>query len=137
MKKTFKTILLILVFLIGAGTYTLSAQNPPAHAKAHGLKKKYRYYSEANVYYDPIARLYTFLNGGRWITRGSLPNTIRLEGTFNDFDFEGDDPWRENSKHKEKYKLAKAVSKGNTKKIEKAFDSNDRNKNKRHGKKNK
>lgn len=137
MKKTFKTILLILVFLIGAGTYTLNAQNPPAHAKAHGLKKKYRYYPEANVYFDPIARLYTYLNGGRWITRSSLPNTIRLVGAFNDFDFEGDDPWRENSKHKERYKPKKNFTKGNVKKIEKAFDSNDRNSNKKHGKKHK
>lgn len=137
MKKTFKTILLILVFLIGAGTYTLNAQNPPAHAKAHGLKKKYRYYPEANVYFDPIARLYTYLNGGRWITRSSLPNTIRLVGAFNDFDFEGDDPWRENSKHKERYKPKKNFTKGNAKKIEKAFDSNDRNSNKKHGKKHK
>lgn len=136
MKKTFKTLLLIFVFLIGAGTYTLSAQNPPPHAKAYGLKKKYRYYPEANVYYNPTARLYTFLNGGRWITRNSLPNTIRLEGNYRDFDFEGDDPWRENSKHKEKYKLAKAVSKGGPKKIEKAFDSNGLNKNRGYGKKN-
>ena len=142
MKRTIKTIILFFAFLVAVGTYTLSAQNPPAHAKAHGVKKKYRYYPEANVYFDPVVKRYTYQSGGKWITGANLPNTIRLTGSFNDFDFDGDDPWKENSQHKEKYKPAKQpkpVKTGDVKKIENTYDSNS-NKgsgNKGGGKKNK
>lgn len=138
MKKTIKTIILFFAFLIGAGTYAVSAQNPPAHAKAHGVKKKYRYYPESNVYFDPVIKRYTYLNGGKWVTGATLPNTIRLIGTFNDFDFDGDDPWKENSKHKEKYKpvkTTKPIKTSDVKKVEKTFDSNNSSGNKGNGKK--
>ena len=134
MKKTIKTIIMFFVFLIGAGTYAVSAQNPPAHAKAHGVKKKYRYYPEANVYFDPAVKRYTYFSGGKWTTTINLPTSIRLVGSFNDFDFEGDDPWRDNSKHKEKYKPTKSVNHGDVKHVEKALDINSNNGN---GKKNK
>jgi hypothetical protein len=103
MKRTIKTIILFFAFLIGAGTYTLSAQNPPSHAKAHGVKKKYKYYPTANVYFDPSSRKYTYHKDGRWTTVNSLPSSIRLNETARDFDFEGDNPWKENENHKTKY----------------------------------
>jgi len=53
------------------------------------------------VYFDPGAKKYTYLAGGRWITGVTLPNTIGLTGSFNDFD--GDNPWKDNKNHKEKY----------------------------------
>lgn len=118
MKETIKTIILFIAFFIGAGTYAVSAQNPPAHAKAHGLKKKYRYYPEANVYFDPVVKRYTYLKAGSWTTVINLPTSIRLVGSYNDFDFEGDNPWKENSVHRTKYKPAKSVSHGDVKKIE-------------------
>jgi hypothetical protein len=65
MKRSIKTIILFLAFIIGAGTYTISAQNPPAHAKAHGVKKKYRYYPKSNVYFNPDTKRYTYLSGTR------------------------------------------------------------------------
>jgi len=138
MKKTFKTIILFFVFFIGAGTYAVYAQNPPPHAKAHGVKKKYRYYPEANVYFDPVVKRYTYFSGGRWTTTINLPTSIRLVGSYNDFDFDGDNPWKENSKHKEKYK---PINHGQAKKIENKYDSNSNygngNGNKGNGKKNK
>jgi hypothetical protein len=140
MKRTIKTIILFFAFLIGVGTYTISAQNPPAHAKAHGVKKKYRYYPESNVYFDPVVKRYTYLNGGKWVTGATLPNTIRLIGAFNDFDFDGDDPWKENSQHKEKYKPAKQpknVKTNDIKKIDDNYDSKSNKGNKGNGKKNK
>jgi len=136
MKKTIKTVIFIFAFLIGVGSYVASAQNPPPHAKAHGVKKKYRYYPESNLYFDPGTKRYTYLSGGRWVTGATLPNTIRLIGSFNDFDFDGDDPWKENASHKTKYKPAKPVTKGDVKKVEKTFDSNSGNGNGK-GKKNK
>lgn len=134
MKKTIKMFILFFAFLIGVGTYTISAQNPPSHAKAHGVKKKYRYYPQSNVYFDPSAKKYTYLTGGRWITGLTLPNTIRLTGSFNDFDFDGDDPWKDNKNHKEKYKPIKS---NDIKKAEKQLDKYDSNSNKGNGKKNK
>lgn len=138
MKKTIKTIILFFAFLIGAGTYAVSAQNPPAHAKAHGVKKKYRYYPQSNVYFDPVIKRYTYFSGGRWTTTINLPTSIRLVGSFNDFDFDGDDPWKENSKHKEKYKpvkTTKPIKTSDVKKVEKNFDSNNSSGNKGNGKK--
>jgi len=87
LKSTIKTIILFFAFFIGVGTYAVSAQNPPAHAKAHGVKKKYRYYPEANVYFDPIGKRYTYLNGGRWLSGATLPNHIQSIGAFNFFSF--------------------------------------------------
>ncbi|WP_100432185.1 hypothetical protein [Flavobacterium sp. 1] len=55
-----------------------------------------------------------------------MPNTIRLIGAFNDFDFDGNDPWKENSQHKEKYKPIKT---SDVKKIEKTYNSNSYNSN--------
>jgi hypothetical protein len=127
MRRTIKTVILFFAFLIGAGTYVTSAQNPPAHAKAHGVKKKYRYYPQSNVYFDPVVKRYTYFSGGRWTTTINLPTSIRLVGSFNDFDFDGDDPWKENSKHKEKYKpvkTTKPIKTSDVKKVEKTFDSN-------------
>lgn len=111
MNKKIITAVMFFVFFLGAGIYEVQAQNPPAHAKAHGVKKKYRYYPESNVYFDIAAKRYTYFTGGRWTTVVSLPGSIRLIGTYNDFDFEGDNPWKDNSKHKEKYKPAKPAKK--------------------------
>lgn len=124
--RTIKTIILVFAFFIGVGTFAVSAQNPPAHAKAHGVKKKYRYYPEANVYFDPVAKRYTYLKAGSWTTVISLPTSIRLVGSYNDFDFDGDNPWKDNSVHKTKYKPAKVatpVTKGDIKKTENKYDS--------------
>ena len=74
-----------------------------------------------------------------WVTgASSLPNTIRLIGAFNDFD--GDDPWKENSQHKQKYKPVKQTKTVNTsdvKKVEKTVNEYDSKSSKGGGKKNK
>jgi hypothetical protein len=138
MKRTIKTIILFFAFLIGASTYTVSAQNPPAHAQAHGVKKKYKYYPDCNVYFNPVTKRYTYYGGGRWTTVVNLPSSIRLTGNFNDFDFDGDDPWKENSKHKSQYKPNKSVKSSDLKKIDHDYDNHDNhnsNSNKGNGKK--
>lgn len=135
MKRTFKTIILFLVFLIGTGTYTLSAQSPPSHAQAHGVKKKYKYYPDCNVYFNPLTKRYTYLNGTRWSTVISLPTSIRLIGNGSDFDFDGDDPWKENSKHKSQYKPSKPIKTSDIKKIDDNYGNNNSKSNKGNGKK--
>lgn len=118
-----KTILLAFAILIGVGSYEASAQNPPSHAKAYGVKKKYRYYPEANVYFNPVAKNYTYLRAGSWTTVVSLPTSIRLVGSFNDFEFDGDNPWKENSVHKTKYKPVKTINHADVKKIDYSHDN--------------
>jgi hypothetical protein len=135
MKRTIKTIILFFVFLIGTDTYTLSAQNPPSHAQAHGVKKKYKYYPDCNVYFNPATKRYTYYGGGRWTTVVSLPSSIRLTGNFNDFDFDGDDPWKENSKHKSQYKPSKPIKTSDIKKIDDDYGNNNSKSNKGNGKK--
>lgn len=57
-------------------------QGPPAHAPAHGYrhkhKHKYHYYPSNNVYYDPVRKLYFYLQGDGWKTGVELPSSIRL-----------------------------------------------------------
>lgn len=134
MKRTIKTIILFFVFIIGAGTYSVSAQNPPSHAKAHGVKKKYKYYPDSNVYFNLSTKQYTYLKGGSWSTVINLPSSIKLIGSGSDFDFDGDNPWKENSKHKSQYKPSKSIKSSDIKKIDNTFDSKS---NKGNGKKNK
>jgi hypothetical protein len=135
MKKTVKTIILFFALLIGTGTYTVSAQNPPAHAQAHGVKKKYQYYPGSNVYFNPATKKYTYYGAGRWTTVTNLPTSIRLTGSFNDFDFDGDDPWKENSKHKTQYKSTKSTKSSNDKNTNNTYNSTSSSSNKGNGKK--
>jgi hypothetical protein len=134
MKRTIKVVIVFLVFIVGGGTYSLSAQNPPSHAKAHGVKKKYKYYPDSNVYFDLSTKQYTYLKSGKWSTVITLPSSIKLIGNGNDFDFDGDNPWKENSKHKSQYKSSKTVKSSDVKKIDNTIDSKSNNGN---GKKNK
>jgi len=139
MKRTIRMFILFFAFLIGAGSYTIYAQNPPAHAQAHGVKKKYKYYPDCNVYFNPVTKRYTYYGGGRWTTVVNLPSNIRLIGNGSDFDFDGDDPWKENSKHKSQYKKTVSTKNYEIKKIDDNYDSksNKGNENKGNGKKNK
>ncbi|PJJ09606.1 hypothetical protein CLU83_2971 [Flavobacterium sp. 1] len=51
MQKTIKTIILFFTFLIGISIYAVSTQNPPAHAKAHDVKRNTDT-AESNVCFD-------------------------------------------------------------------------------------
>lgn len=53
---------------------------PPAHAPAHGYRKKYtyHYYPKNNVYYAPDRKLYFYSDGNGWKTNAKLPPSIRL-----------------------------------------------------------
>ena len=127
MKRTIKVVIVFLVFIVGGGTYSLNAQNPPSHAKAHGVKKKYKYYPDSNVYFDLSTKQYTYLKSGKWSTVITLPSSIKLIGNGNDFDFDGDNPWKENSKHKSQYKSSKTVKSSDVKKIDNTIDSKSNN----------
>lgn len=115
MRRTIKTTLLLFTFLIGAGDYIANAKTTPDKELIQVLRKRYRYYPESNVYFNPLTKRYTYQNNGKWTTAATLPSSIRITGRYNDFDFDGDDPWKDNSKHKTQYKT---VNTNNVKKID-------------------
>ena len=75
---------------------------PPAHAPAHGYRKKYAYdyYPTANVYYDRSRQVYFYLAGRDWQMAVALPSTIRLNvSEAVSLELETDRPYRENAQH--------------------------------------
>lgn len=72
----------------------------PAYRK---VVHHYHYYPESNVYYDRGRGSYVYLDNGRWRVAVELPRNIRL-GRRVDFDFDGDNPWRDNDRHRREYR---------------------------------
>ncbi|HTS19281.1 MAG TPA: hypothetical protein VMP11_17015 [Verrucomicrobiae bacterium] len=52
----------------------------------------YTYYPDAEVYFDPVARLYWWNSGGVWVSGPSVPAGITLGGSVN-LDVDGREPW--------------------------------------------
>ena len=59
---------------------TASRQGPPAHAPAHGYRRKfgYHYYPDQNVYYARDRGTYFWLQGETWKVGVELPSHIAL-----------------------------------------------------------
>ena len=95
---------------------------PPAHAKAHGLRRKYAYsyYPDSSVYFDRDRKLYFYLQAGSWQVGTSLPSSIRIAGTPVSLSMDSDKPYVEFDTHKAKYppghKKKKIKGKGKGKK---------------------
>src|SRR5689334_21968617 len=67
---------------------------------------KFYYYPKANVYYDPSAKRYIYLENGNWTTVQTLPKKTTIFGIprveiFGDKDSK---IWEKNSEHVVKYK---------------------------------
>lgn len=54
---------------------------PPPWAPAHGYRRghDYYYYPGCNVYYQPAARMWFYLDGGNWRFGAQLPAAIRVD----------------------------------------------------------
>lgn len=50
----------------------------PANQRVAPAPRRYEYYPEARVYFDPARKLYFFMEGNRWASRPSLPPQIRV-----------------------------------------------------------
>jgi hypothetical protein len=74
-------------------------------AQAQKHHKSFRYYPEANVYYNNTTHQYAYSDNGNWAYRKTLPSdlTINRRGYVTVYGDE-DDIWRENQAHREKYK---------------------------------
>ena len=53
---------------------------PPAHAKAHGYRKKfgYTYYPSKKVYYSKEKKVWFWIEGDGWKVGGSLPTGLNV-----------------------------------------------------------
>jgi hypothetical protein len=83
-----------------------AGKGPPAHAPAHGYRKKfqYRYYPSAQVYFDIDRRLYFYYEGGRWSASASLPGSIRVSlGESVHVELETDRPYERHDEVRSQY----------------------------------
>ena len=77
---------------------------PPDHAKAYGRRAKhaYRYYPDAQVYFDINRKVFFYLGGQGWRMSVTLPKTIKLAG-YVAIEMDIDKPYKQNKTHKAKY----------------------------------
>lgn len=76
--------------------------DPPPWAPAHGYRGKqpqqqqrgytYTYYPSSQVYYNPGAQKYYYMNNGSWINGGAVPSSINL-GKGVSINLDGPDPY--------------------------------------------
>jgi hypothetical protein len=79
---------------------------PPDHAPAHGYRAKhsYRYYPDAQVYFDTGRSVYFYLADGAWKVSASLPGSLKVSlGSHISIDMDSDKPYSKHSEHKAKY----------------------------------
>lgn len=64
-----------------AGPSKVPQGKPPAHAKAHGLRRQfaYYYYPSHQVYYAPDREFYFWIEGEDWMFGVELPGRIVLD----------------------------------------------------------
>jgi|GEM_PF-683018 len=107
-----------------------SAGGPPPWAPAHGYRAKhhYRYYRDAQVYFDTGRGLYFYLSGGTWHSSVRLPSTLVISGSYVDLDMDVDQPYRFHNDVKQHYPP------GQMKKMEKGPQGKDKGKGKGKGK---
>ncbi|MCZ6836148.1 MAG: hypothetical protein O7G85_10275 [Planctomycetota bacterium] len=82
---------------------------PPAHAKAHGLRRQwnYFYYPSHEVYYAPVRELYFWIEGDGWAVGVELPDRYILlveDGVYLELDTDRPDDHHEMVKKKHKPK---------------------------------
>src|SRR2546421_7736410 len=74
-------------------------------AQAQKHKKSFRYYPEANVYYNSETHQYAYQDNGNWGYKRNLPSDVTINRrSYVTVYGDQDDIWRENQAHREKYK---------------------------------
>ena len=94
---------------------------PPAHAPAHGRRAKhaYRYYPNAEVYFDSGRKIYFYLAGSVWKTGAVLPSSVTIkQESYIQLDLDLDKPYLDHAKHKKAHPPGKAKDKGKQKKTQ-------------------
>ena len=79
---------------------------PPDHAPAYGYRAKfqYRYYPDAEVYYDAGRKLYFYFEGNGWRVGASLPSPLQASlGDSVNLELDTDKPFLYHDEHKAQY----------------------------------
>lgn len=102
--KKLKALLVAVLLMFTAGV----AVAQPPHAKAYG-KKKFYYYPQQNVYYDPVSAVYIYNNGPQWTSVAVLPPSLVISvGAPRVMVYhQGPEVWYDNPVHVVKYKSYK------------------------------
>lgn len=76
-------------------------------AQTDSTTMEYRFYPEANVYYNPVTKNYSWFdqNKANWTTGLQLPLSYKIknEATFNTIRYPGTDVWASNPDHIKMY----------------------------------
>jgi hypothetical protein len=79
---------------------------PPPWAPAHGYraKHKYRYYHDAEVYYDIDKRVYFYYRGGQWQVSVTFPTRVHIDmNRYVTLEMDSDKPYRHHKDVVKKY----------------------------------
>lgn len=92
-----------------AGIFTATASN----AQVDSSQTEYRFYPEANVYFNPKTKTYSWFDQGttKWTTGIQLPLNFKIknEATFNTIRYPGTDIWSSNPDHIRTYGTKKKI----------------------------
>ncbi|MBC7722286.1 MAG: hypothetical protein H7068_09700 [Pedobacter sp.] len=70
-------------------------------------RSSYYYYPRANVYYNPYAHNYSYLNNGAWISVNTLPREIYLDQEYQEvYCNDGENVWANNRSNVDYYQPA-------------------------------
>jgi hypothetical protein len=84
---------------------------PPDHAPALGYRAQfqYRYYPDAEVYYDAARKLYFYFEGNGWRIGASLPSSLLASlGDSVNLELDTDKPFLYHDAHKAQYPPGRA-----------------------------
>lgn len=79
---------------------------PPDHAPAHGYraKHKYKYYPDAQVYYDTGRGVYFYYRNGGWHMSAELPSNLSVTlGDSVTLEMDTDKPYARHDEHMREY----------------------------------
>jgi len=119
LKNTIALIALLSCFVVDAQTSTKKNINGVLINPETNCVLRYYYFPNLEAYYDTQKNLYTYMDGGQWITAEEIPAGYRGYSLYNKVnvvinDFDDDDVTQFLYKHKKKYPY---ITKGNLKKM--------------------
>ena len=93
MKRIFAFLIFIMAMAIGH------------HVQAQDQRRSFRYYPDANAYYNNQTHQYAYQENGNWVYRRNLPSDTRYNRrSYVTVYGDQDDIWSHNQEHRDKYK---------------------------------
>ncbi len=95
--------LLVLVLLVGLVACNIHPGHPSPHGKAHGVYKKFYYYPNAEVYFNPVTKVYVVWQSGAWVTVKTCPVVITSKTTYVVIHDDAGKPWHKHAHFKKNH----------------------------------